>query len=265
MSAMTDATVTGAGTSEAVRVTFFIPCLNEERHVCDVLEKLTEVAKRLGLGHEILVVDDASTDRTVEKVQAWRRAHPDEPVRLLVNRVNQGLARNFVEGAFRGRGEYYRMVCGDDTEPLDTHFEILKRIGEADMILPDYSGATGRVGGRALVSRGYTAVVNLISGNDINYYNGCALLRREDVLRWHVEATGFGFQAELLTRLFVEGRSYVELTLPAIHHGESRAVTFRNVVSVLYSLAKIAARRLSHWLNPGRTQSKAALYEMPPP
>jgi hypothetical protein len=133
------------------------------------------------------------------------------------------------------------------------------------MILPDYSGATGRVGGRALVSRGYTAAVNLISGNDINYYNGCALLRREDVLRWHVEATGFGFQAELMTRLIVEGRSYIQLTLPAIHHGESRAVTLRNIASVLYSLAKIAARRVSHAMSPDRTQKKADLLELPPP
>lgn len=248
-----------------IRVTFFVPCLNEERHVANVLDKLTEVSKRLDLRHEILVIDDASTDQTVAKAQEWRARHPGAPVRLLVNRVNQGLSRNFVEGAFQGRGEYYRMVCGDDTEPLETHVEILKHLGSADIVMPDYSNAVGRVGGRAIVSRGYTAVVNLISGNDINYYNGCALLRRSDVLRWHVEATGFGFQAELLTRLFVEGRSHIELTLPAIHHGESRAVTFRNIVSVLYSLTKIVARRLSHGLNPGRTQRKAALVELPPP
>lgn len=250
---------------DGIQVTFFVPCLNEERHVAGVLEKLTEVVRRLDLSHEILVVDDASSDRTVEQVQAWRRAHPDAPVRLLSNRVNQGLSRNFVEGAFHGLGRHYRLVCGDDTEPLETHIDILRHLGEADIVLPDYSGAKGRVGGRAIVSRGYTAAVNLISGNKIAYYNGGALLRRADVLRWHVEATGFGFQAELLTRLLLEGRSFIQLTLPAIHHGESRAVTVRNVISVMYSLAKIAARRLSRTLSPTRSQRHAELVEIPRP
>jgi len=260
---------TVATTAEASKslpvITLFVPCLNEERHVANVLDKLTEVTKRLDLSHEILVIDDASTDHTVQRVQEWRAAHPEAPVRLLVNRVNQGLSRNFVEGAFQGRGAYYRLVCGDDTEPLETHVEILKNLGKADIVLPDYSVVAGRVGMRALVSRSYTTVVNLISGNRIRYYNGGALLRRADVLRWHVEATGFGFQAELLTRLLSEGLSHIELKLTAVHHGRSRAVAFRNIVSVLYSLAKITARRLSRLLNPGRTQNKAALVEVPPP
>jgi len=95
------------------------------------------------------------------------------------------------------------------------------------------------------LSRIYTWLVNFLSGNSIRYYNGFAVFRRWQVMRFSVEATGFGFQAELLTRLIAEGASYKELILPATDQPGSKALRLRNFVSVAHSLFRIAARRLS--------------------
>ena len=67
------------GEPDVLDMSFFVPCYNEERHVVEAIEKLVAVATTLKLAYEILVFDDCSTDRTVEVVNAYRRAHPETP------------------------------------------------------------------------------------------------------------------------------------------------------------------------------------------
>jgi glycosyltransferase involved in cell wall biosynthesis len=227
-----------------LRVSFFVPCYNEEANVTGTMQKLVEVAGSLGLTYEILVFDDGSKDRTVEVVRGYQRAHPEVALRLFVNSVNQGVARNFVEGAFQARGAHYRMVCGDDVEPLETLRKILERTGEADIVIPYHTQVIGRPLHRRLISRLYTVLVNIASGRRLRYYNGLPLYRRRDVMRFHVEATGSGYQAEFLLRLLQEGRSYVEVPLVAEDREGSGSLNFRNFVSVGYSIFKISLRRL---------------------
>jgi dolichyl-phosphate beta-glucosyltransferase len=227
-----------------VAVSYFVPCYNEERNVAGVLDKLVEVSSSLGLSYEILVFDDGSSDRTVEVVRQYQGRHPDVSLRLLTNSVNRGVARNFIEGAFLGKGAHYRLVCGDDVEPVDTLRKTLERLGQADIIIPYHTKVVGRPWHRTLISRFYTLLVNIASGRRLNYYNGLPLFRRRDVMRFHVEATGSGYQAEFLLRLLQEGRSYMEVPLVAEDRAGSGSLNLRNFVSVGYSIFKILLRRL---------------------
>jgi len=200
------------------------------------------------MSYEILVFDDASTDRTADVVRDYQATNKEIPVCLFALSANRGVARNFVEGAFQGHGEYYRLICGDDVEPVETHLEILRRRGQAEIIVPYFTRIDGRKLYRTVLSRIYTILVNLMSGNTMRYYNGCPLYRRFDVLRFHIEATGFGYQAEFLTRLLQEGRSYIEVPLVARDRPGSGSLSARNVLSVAHSLLKIALRRLRVYL-----------------
>jgi glycosyltransferase involved in cell wall biosynthesis len=226
-------------------VSFFVPCYNEEQNVVGVIDKLVAVTTKLQLSYEILVFDDCSSDSTVEVVNSYRRAHPEIPLRLFANRINRGVARNFIEGAFRGSGTYYRLVCGDDVEPVETLQKVLVNIGKADIIIPYHTRVIGRPLHRRLISRLYTILVNIASGRRLHYYNGLPLYRRRDVQRFHVEATGLGYQAEFLLRLLQEGRSYLEIPLIASDREGSGSLNMRNFVSVGYSIFKIAVHRLA--------------------
>jgi len=232
------------GSPGTVDVSFFVPCYNEEHHVLGVVDKLVTVSRELNLSYEILVFDDCSPDRTVAVVREYQRSHPSIPVRLFVNTVNSGIARNFIEGAFHGRGTFYRVVCGDDVEPVETLRKILERAGEADIIIPYHTEVIGRPLHRRLISRFYTKLVNLASGRKLYYYNGLPLYRRHDVMRFHVEATGLGYQAEFLLRLLQEGRSYIEIPLAASDAEGSSALNVRNFISVGYSIFKIIVGRI---------------------
>jgi glycosyltransferase involved in cell wall biosynthesis len=225
-------------------VSFFVPCFNEEPNVVGALAKLKTAAESLSLSYEILVFDDCSRDRTAEVVQDFRCAHPEVPVRLFHNLRNMGVSRNFFEGAFQARGRHYRLICGDDIEPLDTHVKVLSCMGKADIIVPYFTRIEGRPLHRHMISRLYTELVNLASGHRLRYYNGCPLYRRDDVVRFHVEATGFGYQAEFLTRLLHEGRSFIEIALTSSDREGSGSLNIRNFLSVGHSLLKMMLRRL---------------------
>lgn len=226
------------------QISLFIPCLNEAENVVGAIETASQACRRLGISFEVLVFDDGSTDGTSEVVQAYRRAHPRAPVRLFRNDRNRGVARNFIDGAFAARGIHYRLVCGDNIEPPETHEAMLAAMGESDIVIPYFTEIRNRPRFRKLVSWLYTRLVNLASGYRLHYYNGCPIYRRQDVLRYHVETSGFGYQAEFLTRLIYEGRSYVEIPLVAYDREGSASLTFRNLLSVGHSLMTIMLRRL---------------------
>lgn len=225
-------------------ITFFVPCFNEEPNVIGVIDKLTSLAATRSLSYEVLIFDDCSTDQTVEVVKHYQRDHPHEPVRLFTNKKNKGVARNYFEGAFHAQGKHYRLVCGDNVEPLSSHLQLFEFLDDADIIVPFYTKIDGRPFFRHVISKLYTALVNRFSGFHLKYFNGCPIYLTYDVLRFHVETTGFGYQAEFLTRLLAEGRSYVEVPLTSIDREGSGSLTPRNFVSVGHSLLKIFLRRL---------------------
>jgi len=224
-------------------ITLFIPCLNEEKNVVGAIEKVILACGNTGRSFEILVFDDGSTDRTSEVVRDFQDGHPDLPIRLFRRDKNKGLSYNFTDGAFYGKGKYYRCVAGDNYEKLVAHEAILRELDAADIIIPVYKKVENRGIGRTILSKTYTWLANRASGYRIGYYNGFAVYRRWHVMRYSVEGTGFGFQAEIITRLLNEGMTYKEIYLEATYDGVSKAFTLRNFASVGYSLLKIFLRR----------------------
>jgi len=233
-------------------ITLFIACYNEEQAIIATLETVLAALAEVGCSYDIVIIDDASTDHSVELIRRFQREHPGEPITLYVNGLNQGLGANFAEGSFRGRGRYYRLVCGDNVESRETLVSVLRRLGEADMILTYPAEVRGRSPFRRVVSRAFTGLVNFLGGHRIRYYNGLPINLRYNVMRWHSNSHGFGFQADLITRLLDLGVSYVEV--PVVQEeragGASKAFTFRNICSVAHSLLEIFIRRIGRLVHP---------------
>lgn len=228
-----------------IHLTVFMPCLNEENRVVGALENVFAAAERTKTRVEVLVFDDGSTDRTSERVRSFQATYPERTVRLITLTRNRGLGRNFIDGAFLGKGMYYRTVAGDNYEFPEAHDAIMRSLGVADIVVPIYRDIRGRTTFRRALSATYTRLVNVLSGTSLRYYNGFAAYRRWHVMRFAIESSGFGFQAELTTRLIGEGASYKEIELPATAQPGSKALRLRNFVSVAHSLLRILARRVS--------------------
>ena|ERR1043166_1686300 len=228
-------------------VTILVPCKNEEANVIGTLNTVASALKEVGCNFEILVVDDGSTDQTRAVVEKYRAEHPELPIILRRNPRNYGLSRTFVDGAFAGKGKYYRLVCGDNVEPKETILAILGKMGKADMIIPYHETKPGSLM-RVAMSSFYTFLVNLFSGYRLHYYNGNPLFRRDHVMRWHPYSFGFGFQADLITRLLDEEATYVEVHVVAIRREKRGTASYfspRNFVSTSHTLYEILRRRLN--------------------
>ncbi|NCW26711.1 MAG: glycosyltransferase family 2 protein [Verrucomicrobia bacterium] len=230
-----------------VFLTLFVACYNEQDNILGTLETLIQALQKTVPSFDIIVVDDASKDESVARIRKFMSAHPDVPIRLLRNAHNEGVATNYAEAAFRAKGEWLRMICGDNVEPENTLETIFKQIGKAEVVVPYTVEICGRGAFRRLLSKTYTALVNAISGYRMHYYNGLLVTRTEYVRRWHSNSHGFGFQADLLTRLLSKNLSYVEIPVYGNERatGESKALTVRNLASVAHSLQNIAIRRIS--------------------
>jgi hypothetical protein len=227
--------------TKEVDVTLFVPCFNEEGNIVATLETIVAACRQVGCTYEIVVVDDGSKDRSPELVKEFQRTHSNVPVRLVKNADNQGLAHNYMDAAFLGRGKYYRIVCGDNVEPLETQVAILSRMGQADMVIPYPLKVENRSALRRALSWAYARLVNTVSGRSLHYWNGCALLKRYDVMRWNPNTRGFGFQAGLVSTLLNQGRTYCEVGCRYNERttGKSRALTWKNLCSVLHVLLAI--------------------------
>lgn len=233
------------GSSKFVALTAFVSCFNEEEFIVQTLEDICKAMRRAVDSYELIIIDDCSSDQSPALIKEYIEMHPQENIVFRRNLVNQGLAQNFIDGAFMGKGEYYKLFCGDNTEPVESIVSICELAGFADIIIPNYSNVEGKQGFRLLLSNAYTFLVNMVSGNRLKYYNGLHLHRRYNVMRWHPNTRGFGFQADIVCMLLEKGATFKEVSVPAVNRAPSLSLNWRNILSVAHTLTDIAIRRIA--------------------
>jgi len=245
------AAVARPGLEAPLDLTVFVSCYNESKYIANTLDNVRNALAELSkFNYEIIVIDDCSTDDSTQAILAYLERYPEERILFRRNLVNIGWAQNYIDAAFIGRGKYFRVVCGDESEPKHTMIEVFNHIGEADILVPYYATTQGRSAYRLAMSRAYTTLVNLLSGFHLRYYNGLHVHLRYNVMRWHSNTRGFGFQADILCLLLEQGFSYKEIPVTTIERkkGKSTALSFRNFLSVSHTLFDIMVRRISNYV-----------------
>ena len=127
-----------------------VPAYNEERGIAATVETLRDWLVRHGGGFELIVVDNASTDATVARVEELADG---EQVRLLRNESNRGKGHSVRRGMLEARGEL-RLHCDADCAVcLPSLPGMLELIGDADVVVGSRLAAGARVGQRQPLPR----------------------------------------------------------------------------------------------------------------
>ena len=111
-----------------VEISVVIPCLNEEETIGTCVKKALTAINELGVGGEVVVVDNGSNDRSAEVSRNAGARVVDQPER--------GYGAAYLKGFDEAKGKYVVMGDADDTyDFLDIPKFIEKLRGGADFVI----------------------------------------------------------------------------------------------------------------------------------
>ncbi len=239
------------------RLLIFVIAYYAETTLQSVLERIP----RDGLDvydWEVLVVDDASDDRTFAIGREYQRSYPEIAMTVLRNEYNQGYGGNQKVGyayAVANKFDFVAMVHGDGQyapEELPRLLEPLLK-GEADAVfgsrMLDRFGALK--GGMPLYkyvgNKVLTAVQNGMLGTRLSeFHSGYRIysVRMLERIQYRLNSNDFHFDTEIIIQLFNIGARIVELPIPTFYGDEvCRVDGMKYAKDVLHATLQNVAHR----------------------
>lgn len=116
------------------RISIVIPAYNEAVRIEGTLERVVGCVVRDGWDAEVLVVDDGSTDETVDIVQHWMAKYPF--LHLSKNPGNRGKGFSVRNGLLQSAGEYVMFTDADLSAPIEEATRLFEALdGGADVAI----------------------------------------------------------------------------------------------------------------------------------
>lgn len=96
-------------------ISVVIPCFNEEENAAAIAGAVAAELEALNAAYEIIFIDNASTDATVERIMALCAADPR--IKLIANNRNYGQMRSPTHGIYQTSGRGVIAMCADFQDP----------------------------------------------------------------------------------------------------------------------------------------------------
>jgi glycosyltransferase involved in cell wall biosynthesis len=212
--------------SSSVQISVVIPCLNEEAAVGAVVDQAWEGIQRSGREGEVIVVDNASSDRSAE-VAAQHGAR-------VVTEPRRGYGSAYLAGLANAHGEYVVMGDADETYPIQELGPFVDRLEQGDDLVLG-SRFKAKIHGDAMpwLNRRIgnpilTGLLNLFFGVKVSdAHCGMRAVRREALRTLDLHATGMEFASEMVFKAYRRGLRVSEIPIDYFPRvGESKLNRF---------------------------------------
>jgi glycosyltransferase involved in cell wall biosynthesis len=219
--------------------TVVVPALNEDDNLRPAVEAILKEIGPLASELEVLVFDDASTDRTGEVAEEL--AAQDPRVVPIRNPRRLNIGGSYKAGIARARGEYVFLVPGDNETRVDEIARGLAYLDRADVIVFFVTNTGVRPVGRRILSRLYVVAVNALFGTRFRYTNSTNVFRTDVLRRFPIRTDGFSYQTEALVKAVRSGVDYLEVGVELQRRvgGTSKALTWKNLKNVTEALVRL--------------------------
>jgi hypothetical protein len=185
----------------APEISVLIPCLNEEEAVGAVVDQAWEGIERSGRTGEVIVVDNASTDRSAD-VAADHGA-------IVIREERPGYGSAYLAGLAHARGDYIVMGDADETYPIRDLAPFVDRLAEGDDLVMG-SRFEGTIHGEAMpwLNRHIgnpilTGLLNVLFGVKISdAHCGMRAVRKDALTTLDLHSTGMEFASEMVFKAF---------------------------------------------------------------
>jgi phenylacetate-CoA ligase len=222
------------------------PCYNEADNLLELVTRTLRTFEQKGVDGELILVDDASLDRTAEVIRELEAKHPGEIVGVFHDR-NRGIEGGWRSGLEASSGAYVCLIDADLQNQPEDIYRLYREIKFSNVDL--VQGVRSHIGrlrdGRYMLSVGLNAILNHFFGMRArDNKSGFVLCRRDvlaEVLR-HQHRYRY-FQTFVTVAAHARGYSIreVETLFESRIYGQSfirRGFPFRVVWSCLVDVAK---------------------------
>lgn len=222
-----------------MKLSVLMPVYNE----CDTLEEIVQQVINTGLVHEIVMVDDGSTDGTRDLMKRW---DGDPVVRVFLHEVNKGKGSAIRTAITEATGEVMVIQDADlEYDPRD-YPKLLQPIeeGRADVVYGSrFLGGPARkvyfwhrVGNLML-----TLFTNVLYNIDLTDMETCYKCFRADVVRnMQLRSRRFELEPEITAKIAKRGYRIYEV--PISYYGreyhEGKKITGWDAIPAVWALIK---------------------------
>lgn len=229
-------------------LTIIVPAYNEEKTICNILDRIKAVELIKNLKKEIIVVDDFSSDLTLTKVQSYINDHPGLNIKVLIHNSNQGKGSAIHTGIDKATGDF--IIVQDADLEYDPHeYNILLKPmldGVADVVY-----GSRFIGGQphrilffwhSIGNKFLTFLSNMFTNLNLTDMETCYKLFRSDIIKGiPLKEKRFGFEPEVTAkiskikhiRIYEVGISYYGRT-----YREGKKINWKDGFRALYCILK---------------------------
>ncbi len=195
-----------------LKLSVIIPCYNEK----ETIEEIVAAVRAVGLAHEIIIVDDGSTDGTRDLLPQWA----DDPlVRVVYHEHNQGKGAAVRTGFKTAVGEVFLIQDADLEYDPREYPSLLKPIEEGKSKVVYGSRFLG--GPRKtmffwnmIANRGLTLITNVLYNSIISDMETCYKVFRAEVVHdLTLRSRRFEFEPEITAKVLKRGYRIYEVPI----------------------------------------------------
>lgn len=224
-------------------LSIIIPVFNEEKTIKELLKKVAGVRLPDGMGKEIIIIDDGSTDKTRAVLSEFQ---------ILRHQKNLGKGAAVRSGIKKASGDYLIIQDADlEYDPNDYNKLLepilkkraiivfgtrlkkypLKLWGKDKTVLPLH----------LIANRFLTWMVNFLYGSNLtDMETGYKLFTREVIKKLDLKSSGFEIEPEITIKALDLGYNIVEVPIKTKPRGydQGKKIGFRDGFSAIWTILK---------------------------
>lgn len=230
------------------KLSIIVPAYNEATTIQSVLERLDNLKLVHDIEHEIIVVNDASTDTTEQQLQVYTTNRPNTKARIVSQSKNQGKGAAIHRGISLATGSILVIQDADmELVPeeinllLDSFLEKPNRIVYGSRFLEEKHTKTNYIW--HILGNGFlTKLSNIFSGYRLTDMMTCYKMVPTALIQSiHLKENRFGFEPEITMKL-AKFKEYhiqeVPITYIARNKDEGKKINWKDGMKVIYCIVK---------------------------